>query len=83
MKLLALFWKKSNKWGALAGMITGGVMVFVWKYAVRPMGGLLDIYELLPAFILAIVVNMIVSLVTGAPEQEIQAEFDEVAAMKD
>lgn len=81
--LLALFWKKSNKWGAITGMIVGGVMVFVWKYAVRPMGGLLDIYELLPAFLLAIVVNVVVSLATGRPGQEIEQEFDEVAAMKD
>ena len=80
--LLALFWKKSNKWGALAGMITGGVMVFVWKYALRPMGGLLDIYELLPAFVLAIVVNVVVSLLTHKPAPEMEAEFDEVSTMK-
>lgn len=80
--LLALFWKRSNKWGALAGMIAGGVMVFVWKYGVRPMGGLLDIYELLPAFVIAIVVNVVVSLATGKPEAAIEQEFDEVATMK-
>lgn len=81
--LLALFWKKSNKWGALSGMIVGGVMVFVWKYAVRPMGGLLDIYELLPAFVLAILVNVAVSLLTRKPQPEMDAEFDAVAVMKD
>jgi sodium/proline symporter len=81
--LLALFWKRSNKQGALAGMITGGVMVFVWKYAVRPMGGVLDIYELLPAFVLAILVNVIVSLATKAPEQKVVDTFEAVAAMKD
>lgn len=81
--LLALFWKRSNKWGALAGMIVGGVMVFVWKYGLRPMGGVLDIYELLPAFIIAIVVNVVVSLATGKPEAAVTREFDEVAAMKD
>ena len=37
--LFALFWKRSNLQGALAGMISGGVMVFVWKYGVRPLGG--------------------------------------------
>lgn len=80
--LLALFWKRSNKWGALAGMIAGGVMVFIWKYGVRPLGGLLDIYELLPAFLIAIVVNVVVSLLTGKPEKEVEQAFDEVAAMK-
>ncbi len=81
--LLALFWKKSNKWGALAGMIAGGVMVFVWKYALSPLGGVFGIYELLPAFIIAIIADVVVSLATGAPEEEVMQEFDEVAAMKD
>ena len=48
--LCALFWKRSNKWGALAGMIGGGVMVFVWKYAISRLGGAWSIYELLPAY---------------------------------
>ncbi len=81
--LLSLFWKRSNKWGAIAGMVTGGVMVFVWKYAFRPMGGILDIYELLPAFILAILADVIVSLATSKPEASIEKEFDEVKAMKE
>ena len=76
--LLALFWKRSNKQGALAGMITGGVMVFVWKFIIAPMGGILAIYELLPAFLLALAVNVVVSLATPAPAQEIQDEFDRV-----
>ena len=76
--LFALFWKRSNKWGALAGMIAGGVMVFVWKFIVRPMGGLWDIYELLPAFLVASAAILIVSLVTAAPEKEIVEEFEAV-----
>ena len=86
--ILALFWKKSNKYGAICGMIAGGAMVFIWKYAVRPLGGALDIYELLPAFLIAIVVNVAVSLLTskhnmGHTQQDIEQEFDEVAAMQD
>ncbi|MCF0146132.1 MAG: sodium/proline symporter [Eubacterium sp.] len=76
--LLALFWRRSNKYGAIAGMIAGGVMIFVWKYAVRPLGGVWNIYELLPAFIIAIVVNVIVSLATKAPEKEITDVYDEL-----
>ncbi|MBR5793894.1 MAG: sodium:proline symporter, partial [Anaerotignum sp.] len=76
--LLALFWKRSNKQGALAGMITGGVMVFVWKFIIAPMGGVLAIYELLPAFLLALAVNVVVSMATPAPSKEIQDEFDKV-----
>lgn len=79
--LLALFWKKSNKYGAIAGMLTGGVMIFVWKFLVRPMGGILNIYELLPAFLIALAVNVVISLATGAPEQKIMDEFEQVTAM--
>ena len=48
--LFALFWRRSNWQGALAGMISGGAMVFIWKYLVRPLGGVWNIYELLPGF---------------------------------
>ena len=74
--LLALFWKRSNRYGAMVGMLSGGTMIFVWKYLVRPMGGAWDIYELLPAFLVAITLNVIVSLATGAPDQEIVDEFE-------
>lgn len=80
--LFALFWKRSNKWGALSGMVVGGIMVFVWKYLVKPLGGAWNIYELLPAFICASVVIVVVSLLTKAPDKEITDEFEQVAAMK-
>lgn len=76
--LLALFWRRSNLKGALVGMIVGGVMVFAWKYGVRPLGGVLDIYELLPAFVVALAANVLVSLLTKAPEDAMLQEFDEV-----
>lgn len=78
--LLALFWKRSNFQGAVAGLISGGVMVFVWKFVIAKLGGAFAIYELLPAFIVAIIVNVIVSLCTKAPSEEITKEFDEVKA---
>ena len=76
--LAALFWKRSNKAGAIAGMIAGGVMVFAWKYGISRLGGIFDIYELLPAFVTALIAIMVVSLVTGEPDKEITEEFDEV-----
>lgn len=79
--LFALFWKRSNKWGALAGMIAGGVMVFVWKYRIAPMGGAWAIYELLPAFIVASIAIIVVSLATGKPDAKIEKVFDEVKGM--
>ena len=74
--LFALFWKRSNKWGALAGMLTGGVMVFVWKYLIAPLGGVWAIYELLPAFLCASVAIVVVSLLTPAPEKSVLESFE-------
>ena len=79
--LLALFWKRSNKQGAIAGMLAGGIMIFVWKFAVRPLGGAFNIYELLPAFVVAIVINIVVSLVTAPPEKAVTDVYDKVKAM--
>ena len=80
--LFALFWKRSNKWGALAGMVSGGIMVFVWKYLVAPIGGAWSIYELLPAFLVACVAIVVVSLLTPAPEKAIVDEFEAVRGAK-
>lgn len=76
--LFSLFWKRTTRTGALAGMISGGAMVFIWKYLVRPIGGAWDIYELLPAFLVACAFILVVSLLTKAPEQEILDEFDSI-----
>ncbi|SKB58105.1 sodium/proline symporter [Lachnospiraceae bacterium] len=76
--LLALFWKRSTRQGATASMIAGGLMVFIWKYLISPMGGVWSIYELLPAFIVAFVVDVVVSLCTPEPSESIQRTFDKV-----
>jgi sodium/proline symporter len=79
--IMALFWKRANKYGALAGMLGGGGMIFIWKFAVRPMGGVWDLYELLPAFLTGLILIVIVSLLTPKPEDEIVEEFEKVKAM--
>ena len=76
--LAALFWKRSNKWGALAGMVVGGIMVFAWKFGISTLGGPWAIYELLPAFVAATLAIVVVSLLTAPPEKEIVEEFDAV-----
>ena len=80
--LFALFWKRTNKWGALAGMVSGGVMIFVWKYAIAKLGGVFAIYELLPAFVIACVAIVVVSLITKAPEKKIVEDFEAVKSGK-
>ena len=78
--LCALFWKRSNKWGALCGMIAGGSMIFIWKYGIARLGGAFAIYELLPAFLIALIVNVAVSLMTAAPSEEVIKTYDDVNA---
>lgn len=73
LMLFSLFWKRTNKWGAIAGMVSGGVTVIAWHYA---QGGLFDLYELLPAFLVSSLFIVVVSLLTKAPEQEIVDEFE-------
>ena len=78
--LCALFWKRTNKWGALAGMITGGATIFIWKFVVRVKFAdtIFNIYELLPAFIVGLIFIIAVSLLTPAPEKSITDTFDAV-----
>ena len=73
--LFSLFWKRTTRAGAIAGMIGGG-MVFFWKLVLKPLGGLWGIYELLPAFLFSCLLIVVVSLLTPAPSQEIQDEFE-------
>lgn len=82
--LFALFWRRTNKWGALCGMISGGAMVFIWKFLVRTTfaGTWLDFYELLPAFTLACIVIVVVSLLTEEPSKEITDVYDELKHVK-
>lgn len=76
--LFSLFWKRCNKWGAIAGMFSGAAMVFIWKYAIAPLGGVWAIYELMPAFVISCIFIVVVSLLTKAPEQDILDDFDAV-----
>jgi sodium/proline symporter len=78
--LIALFWKRSNRNGALCGMLAGAGMVFLWKFGISRLGGVFAIYELLPAFLVGCLVNVIVSLATAPPSDEITAEFDSLNA---
>lgn len=79
--LYSLFWKRTTRQGVIAGMVTGGATVFIWNLLIRPLGGIFDVYELLPAFILSSIVIYIVSKNTEEPSQEIQDEFETVRNM--
>jgi len=76
LMLFSLFWKRINKPGAIAGMLSGAGMVFLWKLVISKLGGAFAIYELLPAFIFSSVCIVVVSLLTKAPSKEIEEDFE-------
>ena len=71
--LLSLFWKRMTRQGALAGIISGGLMVVLWK---QLEGGWFDLYEIIPGMLIATASIIIVSLITPAPIKAIEDEFD-------
>ena len=80
--LLALFWKRSTLAGAVAGMATGAVTVIVWDYLPLVNGETIyaatGLYSLVIGFALALVVNIVVSLISKKPSAEITNEFDSI-----
>ena len=78
LMLFSLFWKRTNKAGAIAGMVSGAGMVFLWKLVISGLGGVFAIYELLPAFIFSSICIVVVSLLTKKPSAEIEADFEAV-----
>ena len=77
--ILALYWKKTTAPGAVAGLLTGGITVVAWH---NLHGGLFDVYEILPAFIICLVVTIIVSLATK-PDEDVLKTFDEYKKLED
>ena len=82
LMLFSLFWKRTNRAGAIAGMLSGAGMVFLWKLVISKLGGVFAIYELLPAFVFSCICIVVVSLLTKAPSKEIEADFEAVRAGK-
>ncbi len=78
LMIFSLFWKRINKVGAIAGMVSGAGMVFLWKLVISKLGGAFGIYELLPAFIVSSICIVVFSLVTKAPSKEVLEDFEAV-----
>ena len=76
--LFSLFWKRTNRAGAIAGMVGGAGMVFLWKLVISGLGGVFAIYELLPAFIFSSICIVVVSLLTKKPSAQIEEDFEAV-----
>ena len=81
--IMSLYWKKMNRHGALAGMLTGAFTVLVWIYAPITINGesLSSVmYEIVPGFIMASIAIVVVSRLTPKEQPELEAVFDQVAA---
>ncbi|MGD9307218.1 MAG: hypothetical protein PVF79_23350, partial [Desulfobacterales bacterium] len=75
--ILSLFWRRMTRNGTLVGMILGAVTVIVWK---QLKGGIFDMYEILPGFILCTLAIIIVSLLDKEPSEEVVGIFDKQPA---
>ncbi|MEV1292661.1 sodium/proline symporter PutP [Pseudonocardia sp. NPDC049635] len=78
--LLCLFWRGLTTWGALAGMVGGAVTVFVWDTYGPPIAGV-ELYEIVPGFLVNLLLAVVVSRLTHAPNPDIEREFDEAVAV--
>lgn len=69
--LLSLFWNAYSRNGAVATILVGAITVVVWKQLT---GGIFDLYEILPGFILATLTGVIVSKMS-APSDSVKEQF--------
>lgn len=76
--LMSLYWKRMNRWGALAGILVGGLTVVVWKQLT---GGVFDLYEIIPGMVLSFIAIVVATLFSSEePSSTICTQFDEVVA---
>lgn len=89
--ILSLYWKRMTMKGALAGMVSGGLGVLFWNTCLTESSPIFGsqfvicdtgLYELVPAFILSVVVIVVVSLIDKKPSQQVYDEFNRVCTEK-
>lgn len=72
--IMSLYWKKMNRWGALSGLVLGGITTIVFKSLNTPL------YEIVPGFIIAVVAIFVVSIITGGADKVIEDKYKSVAS---
>lgn len=70
--IASLYWSRLNQWGSLAGILVGGLTVVVWG---QLNGGVFDIYEIVPGFILSVLAIVVVTLMTPKPRASVGQQF--------
>ncbi|HDX9706242.1 TPA: sodium/proline symporter PutP [Bacillus thuringiensis] len=76
--LLSLYWKRTNKWGVLAGMIVGAVVVIAWVQ-IPSLKAIM--YEMVPGFFCSLLTVIVISLLTKEPVKAVHREFNEMEAV--
>lgn len=74
--LLSLFWKRMNGFGAIAGMLTGALIVYFWKDLTIALS-LPEMYSMIPGFICAMLAIVISSIITPAPSKAVLDTFEQ------
>ncbi len=72
--LLSLYWRKMTNWGAIVGMLAGATTVIIWKNIDLQITR--DVYEIIPGFIVNLIVIIAISLFTYQRDEAIEKEFD-------
>lgn len=73
--IFSLYMKRMTAKAAIMGMLAGGITVLLWKQAE---GGLFDIYEIIPGFVLGSLAIVIVSFLDGKPKNAVNAVFKKI-----
>jgi sodium/proline symporter len=81
--LLALFWRGATNKGAIAGLIGGGITVVLWHNLKGGIFGIFDIYEIIPGFIICLVLAVVVSLCDKNKDPEMLADYDKYKNIAD
>ena len=78
--ILSLFWRRFNFAGALSGIVAGGAVDVLWLMFLTSSTG---VYELLPGFVVGLIVAVAVTLMTPAPSAEVNELFDKAISYED
>jgi sodium/proline symporter len=78
---MSLYWKRMTRNGAIAGVVVGASSTILFNWLKTNVGGIFSVYELLPAFILAVIAIVVFSLLDKEPTKDMQDEFDAAVKM--
>lgn len=73
--LLSLYWRRMTRKGAIAGVVTGGLVSIVWGL-LKSQGGIFTVYEIVPGMLCSLLAIVIASLLDAPPPKEMTDEFD-------